>query len=36
MRREPFLQAGTAEGMQTIEEGEGLVEKFGADLSTRV
>ena len=24
---EPFLQAGAAESMQTIEEGEGLVEQ---------
>jgi hypothetical protein len=29
---EPFFQAGAAEGVQAVEEGEGLVEDFGADL----
>jgi hypothetical protein len=29
---EPFFQAGAAEGVQAVEEGERLVEDFGADL----
>lgn len=29
---EPFLQAGAAEGVQAVEEGEGLVEEVGAYL----
>lgn len=29
---EPFFQAGAAEGVQAVEEGEGLVEDFGTDL----
>lgn len=30
---EPFFQARATESMQTVEEGEGLVEQFCADLS---
>jgi hypothetical protein len=29
---EPLFQAGAAEGVQAVEEGEGLVEEIGADL----
>jgi hypothetical protein len=29
---EPFFQAGAAEGVQAVEEGEGLVEEVGAYL----
>lgn len=29
---EPFFEARAAEGVQAVEEGEGLVEDFGADL----
>jgi len=29
---EPFFQTGAAEGVQAVEEGERLVENFGADL----
>lgn len=29
---EPFLQACAAESVEAVEEGEGLVEDFGADL----
>ena len=32
MPGEPFLDAGAAEGVQAVEEREGLVEDFGADL----
>lgn len=30
--REPFLDAGSAESVQAVEEGEGLVEDLGTDL----
>lgn len=30
---EPLVEAGAAEGVQAVEEGEGLVEQLGADLS---
>ena len=30
---EPFLEAGTAEGVQTVEEGKRLIEEVGADLA---
>jgi hypothetical protein len=32
---EPFFQAGAAEGVQAVEESEGLVENLGADLYSR-
>jgi hypothetical protein len=32
---EPFFKAGATEGMQTVEEGERLVEEIGADLQLR-
>jgi hypothetical protein len=31
---EPFLQAGAAEGVKAVEEGERLVEEVGTDLNT--
>jgi hypothetical protein len=33
LQGEPFLQAGAAEGVEAVEEGERLVEKVGTDLS---
>lgn len=32
MEGEPFFETAAAEGVQAVEEGEGLVEDFGADL----
>jgi hypothetical protein len=32
LEAEPFLEAGAAEGVQAVEEGEGLVEEVGAYL----
>lgn len=32
MPSKPFFEAGAAEGVEAVEEGEGLIEEFGADL----
>lgn len=34
--REPFFQTGAAEGVEAVEDGEGLVEEFCADLGNRL
>ena len=36
LKNEPFLEASTAEGMQAIEEGEGLVQEIGTYLAERM